>query len=413
MIMKPTQKRPDVNGSAPVIFLFNHDAGHQVAHLAGIAGAFALQANGVRAVIAYGSAAIRKEVERLLSPEQIAALEWQSLALPEMLRVLTKGLNRLLPIHRILRLYWHNAILRKSLAIVSTERTCLTLKRHWTKFHRKDLCPAFICVPHGSGDRNVSVHPAFRNFDLLMVSGQKVVDQMVEAGVSTPEGCRIIGYAKFDILRGRRAEKFFDNDNPTFLFNPHFDPHMSSWFDYGADILEYFYQNADRFNLIFAPHVMLFFKKVHISPEYRVTRKRPDIDPKYYDAPNIRIDVDSARLFDMSYTLSADVYIGDVSSQVYEFLYRPRACFFIDTHSMPSSGATPEYDFWNNGPVARTAKQLLPLLPDHAEIAAQYRNAQEQRMAYTADQSDPRPASERGAEAISHFVEGLNSVVPA
>ena len=118
MIMKPTQKRPDVNGSGPVIFLFNHDAGHQVAHLAGIAGAFALQANGVRAVIAFGSAAIRKEVERLLSPEQIAALEWQSLALPEMLRVLTKGLNRLLPIHRILRLYWHNAILRKSLAIV-------------------------------------------------------------------------------------------------------------------------------------------------------------------------------------------------------------------------------------------------------------------------------------------------------
>jgi hypothetical protein len=413
MIMKPTQKRPDVNGSAPVIFLFNHDAGHQVAHLAGIAGAFALQANEVRAVIAYGSAAIRKEVERLLSPEQIAALEWQSLALPEMLRVLTKGLNRLLPIHRILRLYWHNAILRKSLAIVSTERTCLTLKRHWIRFHRKGLCPAFICVPHGSGDRNVSVHPAFRNFDLLMVSGQKVVDQMVEAGVSTPEGCRIIGYAKFDILRGRTAEKFFDNDNPTFLYNPHFDPHMSSWFDYGADILEYFYQNADRFNLIFAPHVMLFFKKVHISPEYRVTRKRPDIDPKYYDAPNIRIDVDSARLFDMSYTLSADVYIGDVSSQVYEFLYRPRACFFIDTHSAPSSGATPEYDFWNNGPVARTAKQLLPLLPDHAEIAAQYRNAQEQRMAYTADQSDPRPASERGAEAISHFVEGLNSVVPA
>jgi hypothetical protein len=158
---------------------------------------------------------------------------------------------------------------------------------------------------------------------------------------------------------------------------------------------------------------MLFFKKVHISPEYRVTRKRPDIDPKYYDAPNIRIDVDSARLFDMSYTLSADVYIGDVSSQVYEFLYRPRACFFIDTHSVPSSGATPEYDFWNNGPVARTAKQLLPLLPEHAEIAAQYRNAQEQRMAYTADQSDPRPASERGAEAIIHFVEGLHSVVPA
>jgi hypothetical protein len=34
-------------------------------------------------------------------------------------------------------------------------------------------------------------------------------------------------------------------------------------------------------------------------------------------------------------------------------------------------------------------------------------------MAYAADQSDPRPASERGAEAIRHFVEGLNTITPA
>lgn len=397
----------DAPTNAPVTFLFNHDAGHQVAHLAGIAGAFALREKSFRAIVAFGSETTRNEVEKLLTPEQIAALEWQPLALPKMLRMLTNGLNRLVPVHRILRLYWHNAILRKSAAIVSTERTCLTLKRHWAKFRRTDHCPAFVCVPHGSGDRNVSVHPAFRDFDLLMVSGQKVVDQMVEAGASTAERCRIIGYAKFDILRGRTPEAFFDNDKPTFVYNPHFDPHMSSWYDHGADILQFFYENPDRYNLIFAPHVMLFYKKVHISPEYRVTRKRPDIDPKYYGAPNIRIDVDSSRLFDMSYTLSADVYIGDVSSQVYEFLYRPRACFFIDTHSTTAPGASPEYDFWNNGPVVRTAKQLIPLLPDHVNIAAQYRDAQEQRMAYTADQSDPRPASERGAEALGRYIENL------
>lgn len=403
----PRHQKAAASVKSDVIFLFNHDAGHQVAHLAGIAGAFALREKSYRAIVAFGSDVTRKEVERLLTPEQIAALHWRSLALPEWLKTLTNGLNRLVPVHRILRLYWHNAFLRKSVAIVSTERTCLTLKRHWTKFRRRKHCPAFVCVPHGAGDRNVSFHPAFRDFDLLMVSGQKVVDQMVDAGVSTPERCRIIGYPKFDILRGRTPETFFDNGKPTFLYNPHFDPHMSSWFDHGADILEFFYQNADRYNLIFAPHVMLFYKKVHISPEYRVTRTRPDIDPKYYDAPNIRIDVDSARLFDMSYTLSADVYIGDVSSQVYEFLHRPRACFFIDTHSANVPGSAPEYDFWNNGPVVRTAKQLIALLPDHAQIAAQYRKAQEQRMAYTADQSDPRPASERGAEALERYIESL------
>ena len=44
-----------------------------------------------------------------------------------------------------------------------------------------------------------------------------------------------------------------------------------------------------------------------------------------------------------------------------------------------------------------------------AQIAAQYRKAQEQRMAYTADQSDPRPASERGAEALRQYIERLAS----
>jgi hypothetical protein len=188
------------------------------------------------------------------------------------------------------------------------------------------------------------------------------------------------------------------------LYNPHFDPFMSSWFDQGPDILELFLQNADRFNLIFAPHVMLFHKKVHISPEYKVTRIRPDIAPEYLNAPNIRIDTDSDRLFDMSYTLSADAYIGDVSSQVYEFLYRPRACFFIDVHSGQAGASEPAYDFWNNGPVVNTAAQLAPLLAEHDSIAARYRDAQEQRMAYTADRSDPRSASERGAAALTAYI---------
>jgi len=411
MITKSHQKRPDPTGSAPLVFLFNHDAGHQVAHLAGIAGALALQETARKVVVAFGSETTRKEIAKLLSAEQITAVHWRLLALPKMLALLTQGLNKLVPIQRLMRLYYHRAELRKSAAIISTERTCLTLKRHWSRYRSKDRIPAFAYVPHGSGDRNVAVHPALQDFDLLLVSGQKVQDQLVDAKVALPSQCRIIGYAKFDILRGRTPETFFANDNPTFLYNPHFDPHMSSWFDYGADILEYFYQNSDQFNLIFAPHVMLFLKKVHISPEYHVTRKRPDIDPKYYNAPNIRIDVDSARLFDMSYTLSADAYIGDVSSQVYEFLYRPRACFFIDTHSKVAPNAPPEYDFWNNGPVVRNAQELLPLLADYEAIAVQYRDAQECRMAYTADQSDPRPASERGAEALRIYVESLKPAV--
>lgn len=402
MTEKDRPGRGNHSGGREIIFLFNHDAGHQAAHLAGIAGATALMAQERPVTIAFGSDITRREVAKLLSQEQIDALQWQSLALPKTLQFLTAGLNRLLPVHRLTRLYYHRARLRKAAAIVSTERTCLTLKRHWSK--RGGKRPAFVYVPHGSGDRNVAVHPALKDFDLSLVSGQKVQDQLVEAGVATADKVRITGYTKFDILRGRTPERFFDNDRPTFLYNPHFDPFMSSWFDQGPDILELFYQNADRLNLIFAPHVMLFYKKVHISPEYKVTKVRPDIDAKYMNAPNIRIDTDSERLFDMSYTLSADAYIGDVSSQVYEFLYRPRACFFIDVHSGQPADAEPAYDFWNNGPVVNSAAELAPMLDQHEAIAARYRDAQETRMAYTADRSDPRPASERGAAALIDYL---------
>jgi hypothetical protein len=61
--------------------------------------------------------------------------------------------------------------------------------------------------------------------------------------------------------------------------------------------------------------------------------------------------------------------------------------------------------------VVRNAQELLPLLADYAAIAVQYRDAQERRMAYTANQSDPRPASERGAEALHIYVESLKSAV--
>lgn len=393
-----------MTAQSPVLFLFNHDAAHQVAHSAGLAGALAAmmadRAGGRPVIVATSGPHIRREIERLLTSEQIALLEWNDLSLPRWISFLLAPLNEFAPARRFATLYWHRAALRKAALIVSTERTCLTLRRHWRKGKR----PRFVYVPHGSGDRNVAMHPALKDFDLCLVSGQKVVDQLVSAGASSAEKCRIIGYVKFDILRNRVPERFFDNGRPTFLYNPHFDPHMSSWFEQGDAVLRFFYDRPEQFNLIFAPHVMLFKKKVHISPEFKVTKTRPDIAAEFFGAPNILIDIGGPRLFDMSYTCSADAYIGDVSSQIYEFLYRPRACFFLDVHSFAGPTA-PAYDFWNNGPVLRDTGQFDALLPQHETIAGQYRAAQVERMAATADSNSPLPASQRGAIAIIDYLE--------
>jgi len=382
-----------------VCFLYNHDAGHQVAHSIGIATALAQQHPEIRTVIAYGSPEIRAEIVKHLTPGQIASLEWLDLSLPRWANTVLHPINRLLPARRLLRLYAGSRVLRQFDMIVSTERTCLSLKRRW-----RNHGPVFVFVPHGAGDRNVSYHPAMRDFDLMLLSGQKVVDQMVAHGIAPASRCRIIGYPKFDILKGRKPQRFFDNDRPVFLYNPHFDPVLSSWYDHGPAILDWFAAHPE-YNLIFAPHVMLFFKSLHISPEYKQGRRRPDLKPEWKDCANIIIDVDSERLFDMSYTLAADAYIGDVSSQVYEFMYRPRAAFFIDVHTGRHPGSEePAYEMWQIGPVVTSAQGLFDLVPQWETFAARYREEQQRLLAYTADTTDPRPASHRGAEAIADYL---------
>lgn len=380
-----------------VCFLYNHDAAHQVAHSIGIAAALAKHHPEIRTVIAFASPAIRAEIDKHISAEDAGRLEWLDMDLGRVRNTLLAPLNRLFPARRLVRLMASAKQLRDFDLLVSTERTCLMLKRRW-----RGAGPDFVYVPHGSGDRNVAYHPALADFDWMLLSGQKLVDQMVAHDITDADHCRVIGYPKFDSLVGRTPQRFFQNDNPVFLYNPHFDPLLSSWYDYGPQILRWFADHPN-YNLIFAPHVMLFFKKHHLSPEYKKGRTRPEVPARAFDAPNILVDLDSPRLFDMSYTISADAYIGDVSSQVYEFLHRPRTVFFIDTHSERTP--EPAYEFWSNGPVVKNAEDLFSVLPDWKSIGAQFEADQIRLMNYTADRSDPRSAAERGAEALAEIVK--------
>jgi hypothetical protein len=385
-----------MSSHSKVLFLYNHDAAHQVAHSIGIAAVLAAQFPGVQTTIGYGSDIMRGEIEAYLSPEQQAKLDWLDLGLGNVVNTLLTPFNGLFPAGRLGRLIAGASRLRQFDMIVSTERTCLMLKRRWG-----GSGPKFAYIPHGSGDRNVAYHPTLKDFDLMLVSGQKLVDQMVAHDIVPARKCRVIGYPKFDALTGKVREKFFDNDRPVFLYNPHFDPVMSSWYDHGNHILNWFYERSDRYNLIFAPHVMLFFKKMHISPEYKKGRIRPDIEARFLNVPNIRIDLDSPKLFDMSYTLAADVYIGDVSSQIYEFLIRPRACFFIDTVDKSDAMGNPAYEFWRNGPVAGGANALFPKLDDFEDVARQYRDEQVRLMNYTINIDPQQSAALRGAYALA------------
>ena len=95
-----------------ILFLFNHDAAHQAAHIAGLAAAVARR--GVaEVIIAYGTPTIRAVVEGLLSPGDAAKMQWVPLDLTPVLDTALAPLNRVAPVRRLARLDRHRALFEK------------------------------------------------------------------------------------------------------------------------------------------------------------------------------------------------------------------------------------------------------------------------------------------------------------
>jgi len=352
----------------------------------------------VRVIAAVGTSEIERQVRSLLSHTQNDMVEWIDIGLSKPVDLALSAPNTIAPVKRIARLRNAERLISKVDLVVSPERTCLAVKRRLTK--RKKPAPPFVFVPHGAGDRSVTYHPALADFDWFLVSGKKVEDEFVAHGIARREQCRVTGYAKFDAVRDTPRKQLFANDNPVIVYNPHFDPALSSWYDHGPDFLSRIAAAAERFNCIFAPHVMLFKKSFHVSLEYRTARRRPNIPDAVRYAENILIDIGSSRLFDMTYTSAADIYVGDVSSQVYEFLRKPGPCVFIDAARQGPDA----YQFWQNGRVVEDAAAATAALDNVADWSSIYCERQRTLFDYTMSVDPEQSASLRGAMAIEEIL---------
>src|SRR3546814_6975425 len=101
-------------------------------------------------------------------------------------------------------------------------------------------------------------------FDLVLLSGEKIRDRLAQAELLKDDGHAIVGYPKFDLPPRTGGPRLFPKDRPTVLYNPHPSPALSSWYEMGPQILDWF-AAQDRYNLILAPHVLLFKKRVNAS----------------------------------------------------------------------------------------------------------------------------------------------------
>jgi hypothetical protein len=380
-------------------FLFNHDQIHQVAHSLPVAVALAKAGTGAHIIVATTNARLTVEVDRLLGPDRPASITTVELGLKS---GTARGLNalfgRLAPTAKIL-IYRDNLEFFQSLdALIVTERTSLILK---TQFGLNK--PIMILTDHGAGDRAIGFGEKTALFDHILAAGPKIRDRLVqEAGVD-PARLTITGYPKFDIPAGTALpEKFRGSDRPVVLYNPHVSPHLSSWYKQGRAVLDYFLA-SDQYNLIFAPHIMMFERRLAFTVDKWRVALPGRLSPKYAASPNIHVDLDSLALTDMSYSNAADIYLGDVSSQVYEFLRQLKPCVFLNAHKIAHLG-DPNFAHWQAGPVIDDVAELDRGLSEAiAGHQSRFAPIQRQLFDYTFDLTE-EPSSVRAARAIASIV---------
>lgn len=286
------------------------------------------------------------------------------------------------PPARWLVLLLNSWIISRYPTIITTEVTSSLLYR--VPWFRSRM----IHLKHGAGDRSGGYNPKHADFDLTLVNGPKDKERLIERGLATDENCVVVGYGKFELVR-EKPDQLFSNDRPIALYNPHFDREVGSWIRHGREVVETMMKIPD-WNFIVAPHV-----KVRGGPRFRRT------------PPNIIVDRRSTRSIDMTYTQAADVYIGDASSQVYEFIRTPRPCIFLNLDRIDWR-SNPAYAHWNLGQVIESVDELPAALARAQELQPKFEEAQRKLSAKSIEESEV-PASERQARAILDFARSTDA----
>ena len=379
-------------------FLFNHDQVHQVAHSLPIALALARAGVDAEIVVATTNPRLSAEVIRLGGGLIGDGVRLVQLGLKSAhSQVLAGALEGVLPAAKLL-VYGDNLDFFRSLdLLVVAEKTSLILK---TRYGLDNL--AIVHTRHGAGDRAIGFDKASAGFDHVLVSGPKIRDRLIQEAKVDPDRISVVGYPKFDLAPARAGvHPVLNERRPVVLYNPHVSPHLSSWYGAGRRVLDWFLAH-EEYNLIFAPHVMLFERPFVLSIDRLRLDRAGRIDERYLRAPNIHIDLGSRASTTMAYTDRADIYLGDASSQVYEFLVRPRPCVFLNNRGLAWQDDV-NFAHWRNGPVIEDVAELgeaLARAQEHQEDT--YRPIQQALFDYSFDLTEEL-SSERAARALARF----------
>ena len=272
--------------------------------------------------------------------------------------------------------------LLRACVVVCAEQTSLWLPRALPFLKMR-----FVKTSHGVGSVSARDDPRRRAaFRLLVPSA-------LEKATYTARGFGdevvVTGYVKSAFRALAHPPRLFAGDRPVLVYAPHWQRKRSSWWAWGEAIVAML-ARQDRFDVILAPHQRL----VETAPEVR------RVLAGVAHLPHVHVDLDGFAMVDGSYMGAADIYLGDTSSQVLEFLARPRPCVFLDAQGIDWRAAD-DRGFWAAGAVVDRLDDLPEALaraiPDHSG----YVDAQRQIAAEALGETGPRAARAAAAAVLA------------
>lgn len=253
----------------------------------------------------------------------------------------------------LLRLAPH---LARTRVVVCAEQTSLWLPRLFPWLRTR-----FVKTSHGVGSMSARDDKRRMAAAHTLVPSEQERTTYLTRGMA-PNRIEATGYVKAAFRQRTPARTLFADDRPILLYTPHWQAHRSSWPEWGAHVVEQLAAQRD-WNVILAPHQRL----VERAPEVR------EVLARVAHLPHVHADLDSFAGVDGSYTAAADLYLGDTSSQLIEFLTRPRPAVFLNAHGHAWAD-DPGYAMWRAGDVVNDLADLIPALARapvrHAGFAA-------------------------------------------
>ncbi|WP_141243912.1 hypothetical protein [Sphingomonas lenta] len=250
----------------------------------------------------------------------------------------------------------------------------------------------FVKTSHGVGSMSARDDPRRRAAWRMLVPSEAERRTYLDRGFA-PDRVAATGYVKASFRQRTHARPPFADDRPVLLYTPHWQRYRSSWWEWGREVVARLVA-AGRWNLILAPHQRL----VERAPDLR------RVLAEVAHLPHVHADIDSFACVDGSYTAAADIYLGDTSSQVIEFLQRPRPAVFLNPRQVRWE-EDPSYAQWRCGEVVDALDDLLPALGRAAERHAEYAAVQAR---FAAEQLGPLDG--RAPERVAgHILEALDA----